>query len=73
MTTILFDSVLCDLCGTCVVKCPFHSLLIQSSGVTVDETCRMCGVCVKACPQKALSFSQNPIKDNSKKVIGTGF
>ncbi len=67
MSAITLNTKTCNLCGLCVEKCPFDSLLITADGIDVKETCRMCGVCVKLCPQKSLAFSQTPIQDNDLK------
>ncbi len=67
MSCITLDTKTCNLCGLCVEKCPFASLLISTEGIEVKESCRMCGVCVKLCPQKSLAFSQTPIQDSDIK------
>lgn len=48
----------CDLCGTCIEKCPFGCLSMGEKGVVVGDNCRMCGMCVRSCPQKAISIEQ---------------
>ncbi|MCC8060503.1 MAG: electron transfer flavoprotein subunit alpha [Clostridiales bacterium] len=58
MELLKFNAKKCTLCGICVDKCPFGSLAIEGSGITVNETCRMCGICVRSCPEKAIRFEQ---------------
>lgn len=58
MELIHFNAARCDLCGTCINKCPFGALSMEKNGIKVSEACRMCGVCVRNCSQKAISFEQ---------------
>lgn len=58
MSFIRFNAARCDLCGTCISRCPFRALSMGEHGIEVGETCRMCGLCVRSCPQKAISFEQ---------------
>lgn len=58
MDLIRFNVTRCDLCGTCVKKCPFGALSMGERGIEVSDACRMCGMCVRGCPQKAIAFEQ---------------
>lgn len=58
MDLIRFNVTRCDLCGTCINKCPFGALSMGERSIEVGDTCRMCGVCVRSCPQKAITFEQ---------------
>jgi electron transfer flavoprotein alpha subunit len=58
MNLIRFNVARCDLCGTCVSRCPFGALSMGERGIEVSDGCRMCGVCVRSCPQKAITFEQ---------------
>lgn len=58
MDLLRFDVERCDLCGTCIQKCPFGTLSMGEKGIVVGDNCRMCGMCVRSCPQKAISFEQ---------------
>lgn len=58
MALLKFDVSKCNLCGTCISKCPFGALSMEAEGIDVNEKCRMCGVCVKTCPENAIRFEQ---------------
>ena len=67
MEFMKFDAQKCSLCGTCVEKCPFGALSIESAGIVVSESCRMCGLCVRHCPEKAIRFEQKAKSFNKEK------
>lgn len=58
MELIRFNAARCNLCGTCIEKCPFGALSMKDSGIAVNDSCRMCGMCVRSCTEKAISFEQ---------------
>jgi len=49
------DGALCARCGTCVGRCPLHSITIGEQCACVDEQrCLGCGLCATACPAGAI-------------------
>ncbi len=59
------DAELCMGCGTCVERCQFGTLSLDSTSgdeiVQVDDVrCVGCGVCVASCPVGALSLVRRP-------------
>lgn len=45
--------------GSCAKACPFHAIVIDSSGLPVVDPalCVGCGICVQQCPQQVLYLS----------------
>ncbi len=58
MSEICFDYAKCNLCGTCIEKCPFGALEIKDGKVSSNENCRICGACVRVCEEKAISIEE---------------
>lgn len=47
---------LCNLCGTCVEKCPWKAIKINKRLVINESECSECGTCVESCPNVAIHF-----------------
>ncbi|MHA1251027.1 MAG: 4Fe-4S dicluster domain-containing protein, partial [Candidatus Helarchaeota archaeon] len=49
----------CTACGTCIEKCNFNAITIESNiAVVNDEKCMGCGVCVVNCPNNAITLKR---------------
>lgn len=70
MKFLKFDSKNCDLCGSCIDKCPFGAISMGKEGIELNENCRMCGVCVRECPHQALYFEQQSGGEDKSKWNG---
>ena len=50
----------CEVCGTCVSKCPFHAIQLIDSRIQIDPAqCMGCGVCSGFCPVGALTLKRD--------------
>lgn len=70
MNFLKFDPKNCDLCGSCIEKCPFSAISMGKEGIELNENCRMCGVCVRECPHQALYFEQESRGEDKSKWNG---
>lgn len=70
MKFLKFDPKNCDLCGSCIEKCPFSAISMGKEGIELNENCRMCGVCVRECPHQALYFEQESRGEDKSKWNG---
>ncbi len=70
MKFLKFDPKNCDLCGSCIDKCPFSAISMGKEGIELNENCRMCGVCVRECPHQALYFEQESRGEDKSKWNG---
>ncbi|WP_314040976.1 4Fe-4S binding protein [Slackia exigua] len=56
-----YDKDACIACGSCVERCPMHSITLGDDGVCImDDACVRCGQCVAVCPAKARILKVNP-------------
>lgn len=70
MKFLKFDPKNCDLCGSCIERCPFSAISMGKEGIELNENCRMCGVCVRECPHQALYFEQESRGEDKSKWNG---
>ena len=54
--TVVIDESLCDLCETCVNKCPWQAITLNKKVVVNPDKCVECGTCVESCPNIAILF-----------------
>ncbi len=54
MSGLNINALKCDLCLTCVKKCPFEALSQNGERIEVNAGCKMCGICVRQCPKGAI-------------------
>ncbi len=50
----------CDLCGNCVVYCPFNNIKVDSK-VKWGSKCVHCCSCISQCPKKAIQYKKNTV------------
>ena len=51
----------CDLCETCLERCPMDAFSIIDNRITRDaQLCIGCGLCVSTCPSEALKMVPRP-------------
>jgi ferredoxin len=53
---VVIDERLCELCGTCVKKCPWKAITMKKKIVVNPDECVECGTCVESCPNTAILF-----------------
>ena len=53
---VIIDEGLCELCGTCVKKCPWKAITINKKVVVKKDECVECGTCIESCPNVAMLF-----------------
>ena len=57
--TLEVDADLCIACGTCVDRCPLHTITINDEGwAEAGANCFRCGQCAYVCPQNARHLVQ---------------
>ena len=67
------DTGACKACGSCVQRCQFQAVSIESGAAVIDEArCMGCGVCVEGCPEEALSLRLAPEKGEPLRVESIG-
>jgi len=47
---------LCAACGTCLERCKFGAIEVDSIAIIDQEKCVGCGLCAVTCPEKALKM-----------------
>jgi NAD-dependent dihydropyrimidine dehydrogenase PreA subunit len=52
------DMELCNLCGLCVISCPYGAISKGEVLIIDGEKCFICGLCVTRCKQHALTLEQ---------------
>lgn len=51
----VFDSELCDFCGSCVAVCAADAILLLEHSLDISEDkCTACNKCIRVCPAGAL-------------------
>jgi len=54
---VAVDQGRCDLCETCIERCPMDAFSIIDNIIERDaQLCIGCGLCVSTCPSEALSM-----------------
>ncbi|MCP4752894.1 MAG: 4Fe-4S ferredoxin [Proteobacteria bacterium] len=57
--TAVFDNDLCTDCETCLDRCYFDAIDLESSANRIDEEkCMGCGLCVVTCPGDAIAMKE---------------
>lgn len=57
------DQDLCQLCGTCLDRCQFYALTLNTELHIDGRRCVGCGLCVLTCPEEALQLVLRPEED----------
>ncbi|HEX3023698.1 MAG TPA: 4Fe-4S binding protein, partial [Chitinophagaceae bacterium] len=48
------DESLCNKCGVCIRKCPYHAIEMKEFPVFYTDKCFGCWACYNLCPKKAV-------------------
>ncbi len=59
---IIIDKARCQLCGTCLYRCPANYRMIDGEIVPAEDSsrCLLCGHCVALCPHEAIAHRDLP-------------
>ena len=56
MAVLTINNKRCNLCGKCVMVCPFNAISQQDDKIEISAGCKMCKLCLKNCPVKAIGL-----------------